>query len=232
MDFFEVANKRRAVRKFTSDPVPAVVIEKALDAALVAPTSSNLQAWEFYWVRSPQKKTKLVEACFAQPAAGTAAELIVAVSRVDTWRRNRALVMQDMAKQGPVPEAVLTYYNKLVPISYMQDPFGILGVLKKILFTCVGFFRPAPRGPAFRSELFEVVTKSTALACENLMLALVAQGFDSCPMEGFDECRVKKILELNRKTHVVMVLGIGKADPAGIFGPRLRIDRSLVVKEV
>ena len=35
--------------------------------------------------------------------------------------------------------------------------------------------------------LFETVSKSTALACQNFMLALVAEGFDSCPMEGFDE---------------------------------------------
>ena len=28
--------------------------------------------------------------------------------------------------------------------------------------------------------------KSTALACENLMLSLRAYGYDSCPMEGMD----------------------------------------------
>lgn len=232
MEFFEVVHKRRAVRKFTQDPVPASVIEAALDAALAAPTSSNIQAWEFYWVRQADKKAQLVEACFAQGAASTAAELIVAVSRVDTWRRNRDMLLHKMQSSGKVPEAVLTYYQKLVPVSYVQDPFGVLAVLKKILFTAVGIFRPAPRSPAFRSDLFNVVTKSTALACENLMLALVAQGFDSCPMEGFDESRVKKVLGLNRHCQVVMVLGIGKAHPEGIFGPRIRLDRSLFVKEV
>ena len=29
------------------------------------------------------------------------------------------------------------------------------------------------------------------------MMSLVAEGFDSCPMEGFDEKRIKKILKLN-----------------------------------
>ena len=43
------------------------------------------------------------------------------------------------------------------------------------------------------------------------MMALVAQGYDSCPMEGFDQNRVKKILKLNSKSHIVMVLGVGKA---------------------
>ena len=64
------------------------------------------------------------------------------------------------------------------------------------------------------------------------MMALVAEGFDSCPMEGFDEKRVKKILKLNNKSHIVMVLGIGKADPKGIYGERFRIDNDLVIKEI
>ena len=66
-------------------------------------------------------------------------------------------------------------------------------------------FKPIPRGPIFRHDLFEIVTKTTALACQNFMMALVAEGYDSCPMEGFDHKRVKKILKLNYSSHVVMV---------------------------
>ena len=64
------------------------------------------------------------------------------------------------------------------------------------------------------------------------MMALVAQGYDSCPMEGFDHKRVKKILKLNYQSHVVMVIGVGKADPKGIYGERFRIDDNLVIKIV
>ena len=64
------------------------------------------------------------------------------------------------------------------------------------------------------------------------MLAAKAQGYDTCPMEGFDESRVKSILGLGYKAHVVMVIGIGKADPAGIFGERYRVPRDLVIKVV
>ena len=42
------------------------------------------------------------------------------------------------------------------------------------------------------------------------MMALVAEGFDSCPMEGFDEKRIKKILKLNWQSHVVMILELEK----------------------
>ena len=84
MDFFDLVNKRRSVRKFSDENVPENVIKKALKAALLAANSSNLQPWEFYWVKDMNKKDRLVKACFSQNAAKTAKELIVAVSRIDT----------------------------------------------------------------------------------------------------------------------------------------------------
>ena len=77
--------------------------------------------------------------------------------------------------------------------------------MKKIISLIIDlfYFRPVPRGPIYRHDVFEIVTKTTALACQNLMMALVAQGYDSCPMEGFDQKRVKKILKLNRNAHVI-----------------------------
>ena len=235
MDFFELADKRRSVRKFTDEPVPEEVINKSLQASLLAANSSNLQPWEFYWVRSLEKKNNLVEACFSQSAARTAQELIVAVSRIDTWRRNRDFILAEYEKKESYPQIVKKYYNKIVPLAYAHDRVGILGFMKKLLsllLSFIGIFKPIPRGPVFRSDVFEIVTKTTALACQNFMMSLVAQGFSSCPMEGFDEKRVKKILNLGKNTHIVMVFGVGRADPDGVYGDRFRIDDDLVIKEV
>ena len=235
MDFFDIANKRRSVRKFTDESVPEEVMQKTLDVSVLAANSSNLQPWEFYWVKDSNKKKALVEACFSQSAARTAQELVVAVARIDTWRRNRNFVIDDYRRKKNIPSIVKRYYYNLVPLAYMHDPFGLLGILKKILSFGIGFvglFRPMPRGPIFRHDVFEIVTKTTALACQNFMMALVAQGYASCPMEGFDEKRVKKILQLGKNTHIVMVLGVGKEDPRGVYGERFRINSNLVIKEV
>ena len=232
MDFFKLIESRRSCRKFLNDPVPEEVINKALDAAFLAPNTSNIQPWEFYWVKDKEKRCSLVSACFEQNAAKTSSELIVAVSRVDTWKRNKELLMSEMESQGKIPPRVSMYYNKIVPISYTLGPLSILGLLKKLVSTAIGLFKPIPRKPAFKSELFEVVTKSTAMACENFILAIHALGFDTCPMEGFDEYRVKKILNLNSQSHIVMVIAVGKRDPSGIFGKRIRLDRNLFVHEI
>lgn len=231
MNFYDVVKKRRSVRKFTSEAIPEEVMHRILDAGLLAPNSSNLQPWEFYWVKNQLKKNELALACFSQKAATTASELIVAVSRIDTWKRNRDLLMMALEAQGKIPSAVRTYYKKAIPLAYYQDPLGLASLVRKIVFTCVGFFRPTPRKTS-RADLFETVSKTTALACENIMLAIVAEGYDSCPMEGFDEVRVKKILGLNSQSHIVMVIGIGKGDPTGIFGKQVRLNKSLFIHEV
>ncbi len=233
MDFFELIEKRRSVRKFTNQTIPDEVIKKALNAALLAPNSSNIQPWEFYWVKDKDKKDSLIDACFSQNAAKTAKELVVAVSRIDTWKRNRNLILKNYRDNGTMIPIIEKYYNKVIPLSYLHDTIGILGIFKKIIsffLNFVGLFKPISRGPIYKHDLFEIVTKSTALACQNFMMALVAQGYDSCPMEGFDHKRVKKILNLNTMSHVVMVLGVGKADPKGIYGKRFRIDENLVIK--
>ena len=91
MDFFDLVRKRRSVRKFIEERVPEKVITKALKSALLAPNSSNLQPWEFYWVKDKKNKNNLIKACFFQNAAKNC-KLIVAVSRIDTWKRNKNLV--------------------------------------------------------------------------------------------------------------------------------------------
>ena len=235
MDFFDLVEQRRSIRKFSNKRIPKEVIIKALKAGLLAANSSNLQPWEFYWAKNRKNKARLIKACFFQNAAKTAQELIVAVSRIDTWKRNRKLLLDHYKKNGEIPLIVEKYYNRLIPLAYLHDRFRILGIAKKILsffVSIVGFFKPVPRGPVFRHDVFEIVTKTTALACQNFMMALVAQGYDSCPMEGFDHRRVKKILKLNYQSHVVMVIGVGKADPKGKYGERFRIDDNLVIKIV
>ena len=47
---------RRAVRKYGPAPVPKKLIDEILDAARMAPTSMNKQAWKFYVVTHPSSR--------------------------------------------------------------------------------------------------------------------------------------------------------------------------------
>jgi nitroreductase len=230
--FDAVVQNRRSVRVYTDEPVPPEVVERALDWALLAPTSSNLQQWEFYWVRDPQKKAALVKACFSQPAARTAQELIVAVARTDTWRRTRQEMITLLKGDGRAPKSGLAYYQKLVPFMYTQGPLGVFGIVKRAIFFFRGLTSVSPREPVSHADMRVWAHKSTALACENLMLGFSAQGFDTCPMEGHDSKRVRRLLGLPSGAEVCMVISAGKRDPRGVYGPRIRMPRENFIKRV
>ena len=231
--FAQVVESRRSVRRFADEPIPDEVVERCLDLALLAPTSSNLQCWEFYRVVDPAKKRAVVEACLSQPAAATAAELIVAVARVDTWRANTRDIGR-MLKDSEFewPSSMHAYYRVVTRVAYGNGPLGLLGPVKKALISAIGLVRPIPRGPTNRAEVETWAVKTSALACENLMLAFRAAGYDTCAMEGMDEKRVRATLGLGRDAIVTMVIGAGRRRPGGVYGPRVRLPRERFVKTV
>ena len=231
-EFIKTVESRRSVRVYNETKVPEEVVQKCLDMALLAPNSSNLQCWEFYWVRNSEKRQALVEACMSQPAAKTAQELIVAVGRTKTWKENAKKMLALLEKNPNAPKTALTYYKKIVPFAYTIGPFGLFGLFKKVLVTVLGVFRPIPREPATYSDMKIWAVKTTSLACQNLMLGFRAFGFDTCPMEGLDSARVRKILKLPRDAIVVMGISVGKRAPNGVYGDRIRFNRDRFIKEV
>lgn len=132
--FRQVVMSRRSVRKFTDKPIPQDVLDDCLDMALLAPCSSGLQPWEFYVVRSKDKKTKLVKACMSQFAAKTAAELIVCVARTDRVGDYAKKILHDW----PTPEMppLVKRYYQLIPYNYAPGPLNSLGLLKKSCCIC------------------------------------------------------------------------------------------------
>jgi len=223
MDLFAAAAFRRSVRKYTAEAVPSAVIEKAIDMALLAPNSSNLQTWRMYWVQDQEKKKQLARACLNQGAARTAQELLVFVADPGAWRVAQKAILKSI--EGNPRQDLHRYYGKMVPFFY---GWSWLAPFKWLAFNGIGIFRPMLRSPWSSAGVEQVCVKSCALACENFMLAVAAQGFDSCPMEGFDEWRVKSLLKLPWRARVVMVISVGKRDPRGIWGERFRLPKEAV----
>jgi nitroreductase len=229
--FSQLANARRSVRKFSKELIPDHIVEACLDLALLAPNSSNLQTWEFYRLKSEDVKNNVALACFAQPAATTAAELIVCVARPDHWRAHCKQMLESF-KTSPVevPGSAIKYYSKIAPFVYTVGFLNILTPFKWLLNTIVGLFRVVPREPISSFGLKVWSIKSCSLAAENLMLAFRSYGYDTCPMEGYDSHKVKKAMGLSGKAHIVMIVGAGKRADGGIYGPRIRFPREQFVK--
>ena len=229
-EFIELVKSRRSVRVFTNDRVSPKDLKECLELALLAPTSSNLQCWEFYWVKSKEKKDKLKTYCLNQSAANTAQELIVCIARTDTWERNNNDIIKYLKSNKSTPKSAIKYYEKIVPLVYSQGCFGMFGLLKKLLIFFIGIFKVIPREPTSLSDMRVWAHKTTALACENLMLALRAYGYDSCPMEGMDSNRIRRMLNLPKKAEVCMVISVGKRANNGVYGKRFRLNSDKTIK--
>lgn len=232
--FEEIVQRRRSNRRFDANiEVPDAVIEKAIQHAILAPTSSNMQLREFYWIKTAEEKEKFAALCLGQGAASTAKHLVVVVSRLDLWKQ-RAKWNLDLIKgsiQGEptkMQKRGLQYYGKLMPLAYSSDWFGFTTALRKTISFFGGLSKPFYRLGS-KSDQRIVAQKSAGLAAQTIMLSIAAADFDSCPMEGYDEKRVRKALGLPCGAEINMIIGIGKGTAEGIWSPRVRVPYEEVV---
>lgn len=221
---------RRSVRVYDSDQsIDSEVVKECIRQATLAPTSSNLQLWEFYHVTQKDTKETLAKACLNQNAARTATQFVVAVARKDKWKSrvkaNLTFLKQQFEQQevrnAKREKMANNYYTKIIPTLY-TDFLGILGVLKRVLATIQGISKPMYR-QVLQSDLDIVAHKSTALAAQNFMISMAANDYDTCPMEGFDSKRVKAILGLPSSAMITMVISCGIRGKGGVYGPQFRV---------
>ena len=221
---------RRSVRVYDPDQsIDSEVVKECIRQATLAPTSSNLQLWEFYHVTQKDTKEALAKACLNQNAARTAIQFVVAVARKDKWKSRVKANLTFLKQQFEQQEVRDTkrekmannYYTKIIPTLY-TDFFGILGVLKRGLATIQGISKPMYR-QVLQSDLDIVAHKSTALAAQNFMISMAANNYDTCPMEGFDSKRVKTILGLPSSAMITMVISCGIRGKGGVYGPQFRV---------
>ncbi len=236
----EAIHHRRSVRIFKSDvELDSDVVKQCIENAVLAPTSSNLQLWEFYHIADRDNLKQMTKACLGQNAAKTAKQMVVVVARKDLWRK-RAKANLDFLKSiyGDKPEEeysgrekfALNYYKKLIPSVYF-DFLGIFGWLKYLIFQIIGIFRPTYR-QVRQSDMRIVAHKSVGLAAQNFMISMAALGYDTCPMEGSDTLMVKRILGLPSGAEINMVIGCGVRDEKGVYGPRFRVPFKDVYKRI
>jgi len=78
MDFYELIEYRRSVRKFKSDPIEPDTLERVLNAARLAPSAANRQPWKFILVQDKATRERLAELCWRQHFIAEAPVVVVA----------------------------------------------------------------------------------------------------------------------------------------------------------
>ena len=217
--------QRRAIRAFEAVQIPVSTRDLLLQAARQAPSSFNMQPYRLYWVESPAERDAVAKLCHNQNPAKTASALVVAVADLGSLRSTSQLQAEWMRESGFPAHKIREYVRtaRIGRILFMPGPLNLFGILKKAFFLLLNAFRSIGSPPVTRLDLFKWAGKSTALACQNLMIAAEVVGLNTCPMEGFNGPRLARYLGLSRKVQeIVMVIAIGKKSSSYTAQPQWR----------
>ena len=232
---------RRSVRVYDAEkPIDSEIVKKCLQQASLAPNSSNMQLWEFYHITSKDTIANIAPFCFNQNAARTAQQLVVFVTRKDLWKQRAKANLRFIDKnfgannpkssQSKREKVARNYYGKIIPFAY-ADFLGIFGFFKYLMVSVIGVFKPIYR-QVRQSDMRIVAHKTCGLAAQTFMLSMAAEGYDTCPMEGSDTLRVKKLLGLPFDAEINMIVSCGIRKPEGVYGERFRIPIEEIYKEL
>lgn len=224
-DALDAIFRRRAVKVFEPAEISAEVREQILNAARHAPSSFNSQPYRFYWIQSAATKAEVARLCLGQKPAETASALVVAVADLGSLTATSRGQSAWMRERNFSEEKIRDFQRKakIGRILFMPGPFGIFAAIKRAFFQLLHLRMVIGMPPLSRQDLFKWATKSTSLACQNLMIAAEALGMNTCPMEGFDGRRLSQYLSLSGRRHeIVMVIAIGKKAPAQNAPPQWR----------
>jgi len=230
-DFYDIVEGRRTVRDFLTDPVPQDVLDRCLDAAFKAASSSNLQHWEYVIIRDPQVRAEANAVCLSQKVVQSAPLLVAVVAHVDTWQRTSRFMLDTLKQRGILRKSQEDYWGRHINLLYTSGPLGLLGLAKKAFSRVSSLFKPVHNFMS-RCDLRVMAHKSAALSAATFMLALRAEGYDSCPMEGFDPWRARRLLGLAPGAEVCMFLAIGKRGPKALWWDRILVPRDWTVREL
>ncbi|WP_417628233.1 nitroreductase family protein [Pararhodobacter aggregans] len=183
-------NWRYATKKMDpSRAVPEEAVERILEAARLAPTSSGLQPFEIIVVTNPETRAQLRAAAFDQAQITDGSHVLVFAAWDNyTDARIDAVVEQMGAERGGVSEALSAYYDRL-----------------KGLYL-----------PRTAEENYQHAARQAYIAFSAAVTAAAFDEVDATPMEGFDVDRVDEILGLRaRSLRSVTLLPLGYRDASG-----------------
>ena len=208
----EAIRDRRATQSFEHVPIHALDLQKIIRAGLEAPSGYNLQPWRFIVVRDGEQKKKLKEAAFGQQKIAEASAVIVALGDPEGWKNGDLEQMLKHAADhgfgGP------------------QDHEGA----RRSVTNFLGGEPGSAGGVAPTFDLW--ANRHVMIAFTTMMWMAEVLGYDTAPMEGFEEDKVKELLHVPKRVRVVALLAIGRRKGADKpYGGRFDTSHTVFAEE-
>lgn len=186
MELINKLNWRYAAKAMNGEKVSEEKINRIIEAARLAPTSSGLQPFEIIVVKNQEIKEQIKPVSWNQSMITDCSHLLV-FAAWDTYTTDRINKMFDLTNEirGFKNEGWENYRNMLLN-SYPQKD---------------------------AEENFNHAAKQAYIAFSAAIIAAAFEGVDATPIEGFDPTEVDKILGLREKgLRSCVLLPIGYRD--------------------
>lgn len=200
----QAIRERRATPSFDGEPIPASDLRQILDAGLHAPSGYNMQPWRFVVVQHPEQLRRLRGACYNQAKVEEASAVIVACGDRDGWRKDLDEVVR-MGREAGMSESYAMQMSAAVPA--MLSNFS-------------------------EWQMAGWLNKQVMMAVTSMMLMAEVLGYDTAPMEGFEQQKVCETLKLPMSYWVVSLLAVGRLNgPDKFDGGRFDLSHTVFGEE-
>ena len=201
MELLDKLNWRYAAKAMNGQTVAEDKIEKILEAARLAPTSSGLQPFEIIVIKNQDLKEKIKPVAWNQSVITDCSHLLV-FAAWDTYTAERINYMFDLTNEirGFKNEGWENYRQMLLNAYPQKDA----------------------------EENFNHAAKQAYIALGNLMTVCAIEGIDSCPMEGFNPEAYDNLLGLkNKNLKSVLLLQVGYRADDDMFAEFKKVRKQL-----
>ncbi|BBO17934.1 nitroreductase [Candidatus Brocadia pituitae] len=198
MDVKEAIQKRRSIRRFTSDPVPDELIAQLLESARLAPSGSNTQPWRFIVVKDAETRKKLQLASHHQRHVGQAPVIIACCADIKAF--------------GEFPKRI----DELIDA-------GALPAKTREVF--VPSLKKGGISADMKWHLLIAATGNADIAIEHIVLHAVELGLGTCWVRWFDDNKVKEILEIPDHVEIIALLPLGYPAEEPPQRPRFTLEK-------
>lgn len=192
--------ERRSVRKYDPDfTIEKEEILEMLEIATLAPSTSNLQPWEFLVFLDAEERKELRKIAYNQEQIETASA-VVAVLGDKEFYRNIDPVYDSMSDAGFVDEATKAV---LVGNAHKAYPH------------------------ASEQSRINMATFDSGLAAMQFMLIAKERGYATGPMGGFDKVKFAERFLVEGRYFPIVLITIGKENAPAYSTTRIAIEEKV-----
>ena len=183
MEFTKLIDKRRSANNFIKEvKITEGDIRPILEDVKLTPSAFNLQHTEYIVVINEDLKEKVREAAFGQYKIHAASAVLLVLGDKEAYKQT-ARINQGMVDLGIINTCELQSFVEDDTQFYME------------------------RGEDFMKE---DAIRNASLSAMMFMLAAKNRGWDTCPMIGFDQDKMRALFDVPATHEIVLMIAIGK----------------------